>query len=441
VDEVGLISARVAPAEVEASVLPSRPQEAARPPVRAHLRRSLPVPIQVGVTLGATAIAFKASLLSLATGFPGQVALGALGFVPLISLLLTLGIAIRGQRPEPDIHDRYLDYILGLALLGGATAAMWFLPGSMSVFFWSWRLDLVWLPVFVAGVLTLESGARALWRYRVPIIFLFLAWPLPYVVARIPGGVSAAAIAGLGLVLLAVVLLSRRRRSRARLSLPSPARGGGQGGGRVGGGLVAAMLVCGAAILTTVADRQLEAVTPLLEADGQPRLAATSKPPTSVEALSRVAASDSPNLPSWGSAAGRRTYRYVRSQATLPGTGDPSVAGIVVNVMAPGDGRVLALSPAALAVLQGYRLDVSRVEDLGGSVAAHVERYVAPGERMALLVVWWDWPVRSAAGAQRERIIVQRLVPLDGRALRDDELLHFARRLAASMIGEASAAP
>ena len=161
------------------------------------------MPIQAGVTLGAMGIAFATSLASLLAAFPTHLTLGALGLVPFISLLLAAGVAIRRHEPEPDIHDRYLDYILGLALLGMATAALWFLPGSMSIFFWSWRLDMVWLPVFAAGAITLVCGARALWRYRVPVVFLFLAWPLPYVAARVPGAVSAAAIAGLGIILLA----------------------------------------------------------------------------------------------------------------------------------------------------------------------------------------------------------------------------------------------
>jgi hypothetical protein len=111
-----------------------------------------------------------------------------------------------------------------------------------------------------------------------------------------------------------------------------------------------------------------------------------------------------------------------------------------VDVLAPGDGRDLALSPAGLATLQGYRLEASRLDDLGAGLAGHVERYLAPGERMSLLVVWWDWPVRSAGGAQRERVIVERLVPVGSPASRGDEQLHFARRLAASMVGEAPAA-
>ncbi len=436
-NEAGLTSARVAPAEEEASVLSSRPlEEVVRAPARANPGRWLLVLAQVGVALGATGMAFWASLISLGAGFPGHLALGALGLVPLISLALAVGIAIRRQRPEPDIHDRYLDYILGLALLGSATAAMWFLPRSMSIFFWSWRLDLVWLPFFAAGAVTLLCGARALWRYRAPIIFLFLAWPLPYVIARLPGALSAVAIAAVGLILLAVVLRPPQRRETARRT----AQTAGTARRRVGGGLVAAALVCGAAILTTLADRQLEAAAPLIQPDGQPRLPVTSTPATIVDGLSRTAASDSPTMPSLGSAAGRQTYRYIGSQATLPGTGATSDAGIVVDVIAPADARVLALSPAALATLQGYRLDASRVNDLGGGVAGHVERYTAPASQTVLLVVWWDWPVRSDGGARHERVIVQRLVPLGERLPREGDLVHFARGLAASMIAQGSAA-
>jgi len=440
VNEAGLISARVTPAEVEAIVPLSRPlEEAARPRARENLDGRMLSLAQAAVTLVATGIAFRASLVSLTVGFPAHVALGASAIVPPIALLLVLGIAIRGRGPEPDIHDRYLDYILGLALLGSATAAMWFLPGSMSIFFWSWRLDLVWLPFFAAGALSLVCGARALWRYRVPIVFLFLAWPLPNVVAHIPGAVSAVAVVVVGLIALALSSNAKFPPRRLAVRRPPPRAGEGRGGGvRVGGGLLAAGLVCTAAIFTTVADRQLEAAAPLLAADGQPRLAATSKPAATVDGLSRVDDSSVPRpqgVVGWGT--GGQTYHYAGSQPTLPGTGVAGDAGIVVDVVAPADGRVLALSPLTLATLQGYRLESSRVADLGSGVAAHVDRYRAPGGTMSLLAVWWDWPVRSPAGSRPERVIVQRLVPL-GAA--DGNLLRFARALAGSMIQEASGA-
>jgi hypothetical protein len=440
VNEAGLISARVAPAEVEANVPPSRPlEEVARARAQGARGRRLFAPAQLAVSVVATGIAFQASLRSLAAGFPGHLALGGLGAVPLIALLLALGIAIRRHPPEPDIHDRYLDYILGLGLLGAATAAMWFLPGSMSIFFWSWRLDLVWLPVFAAGAIALLCGARALWRYRAPIVFLLLAWPLPDVVAGVPAALSAAAIASLGLLLLALPFAAKFSLQRLAVTLPPPPAGERRGGGfRVGGGVVAAGLVCVAVVLTTVADRQLEAAGPLLEPDGQPKLTATLTPALTLDGLSGVPIflPRTSRRVGWGPSS--QSYRYTGGQATLPGTGVAGDSGVIVDVMAPADGRALALSPTTMATLQGYRLEASRLEDLGGGVAAHVDRYRAPGEQLSLLVVWWDWPVRSAGGSRLERIIVQRLLPAD-QATRAD-LVAFARALAGSMIDEASRA-
>ncbi len=108
---------------------------------------------------------------------------------------------------------------------------------------------------------------------------------------------------------------------------------------RAGGGLIAAGLVGAAAIVIMVADRQLEVAAPLLEADGRPRLAVSTGPALSVDGLFRIAVSDTPNLPTWGTVARRQTYRYTGSRATLPATGDAADGGIVVDVMAPADGR------------------------------------------------------------------------------------------------------
>jgi hypothetical protein len=431
VNEAGLTSARSVPAEGEAILAVSLPlEEVSRGHVRAqpYLGGRLPAAVKVGVTLGATGVGFAVSLASLPAGFPDRLTLGALGLVPLISLLLAVAIAVGRRGPEPDIHDRYLDYILGLALLGAAAAAMWFLPGSMSIFFWSWRLDMVWLPVFAAGAITLVCGARALWRYRVPVAFLFLAWPLPYVAARVPAALSAVAIAGLGLILLVLASFGRGGRTDW-----------GSARRQTGGGLIAVGLVCVAAIVTSVADRQLQTAAPLLQADGQPKLAAISRPATSIDGLLRTAATDpATTLPDWGSRANHQRYRYSSAQATLPGTGDATMAGIVVDVLAPSEGRDLALSPSGLATLQGYRLEASRLDDIGAGLAGHVERYRAPGGGTSLLVVWWDWPVRSSAGVQRERIIVDRLVPIGFQVTRGEELLQFARHLVASMVREAA---
>jgi exosortase/archaeosortase family protein len=54
------------------------------------------------------------------------------------------------------------------------------MPGELSTLFWLWRIDLLSLPLFVGGTISVVFGCRTLWRLRVPIAFLLLAWPLPY---------------------------------------------------------------------------------------------------------------------------------------------------------------------------------------------------------------------------------------------------------------------
>src|SRR5215472_7528235 len=50
-----------------------------------------------------------------------------------------------------DIEDRSVDFIVGLPLLLAALVMLLIGPVSLSTFFWLWRLDLLTLPVFVAG--------------------------------------------------------------------------------------------------------------------------------------------------------------------------------------------------------------------------------------------------------------------------------------------------
>jgi exosortase/archaeosortase family protein len=105
--------------------------------------------------------------------------LAYLGLVPFIALGLALA---RGLAPrlEPDIHDRYVDYIIGVPFLLAALTIVLILPVHASTFFWLWRLDLLSMPFFAAGGLAIVFGVRALWRMKLPIAFLFLAWPPPY---------------------------------------------------------------------------------------------------------------------------------------------------------------------------------------------------------------------------------------------------------------------
>ncbi len=135
--------------------------------------------LRAALVLGAIGLAYHYSLLTLLRNLTLQTPLAYLGLVPFIALALAV-IYGRRWRWEPNVHDRQLDYIIGIPLLAVALLVLLVLPVALSSLFWRWRLDLLSLPLFVAGAVTIVFGLRAMLRVKVPIAFLLLAWPLPY---------------------------------------------------------------------------------------------------------------------------------------------------------------------------------------------------------------------------------------------------------------------
>jgi exosortase/archaeosortase family protein len=136
--------------------------------------------VRAVVVTALVVIAYQYSLGTLLSSLGQETPLSYLGLVPLISLLLIAGLIYLPGRPQRDIHDRSLDYIVGLPLLAIALLVVTVGPARMSTFFWLWRLDLLSLPLFVAGAIAIVFGVRMLWRLRLPVAFLLLAWPPPY---------------------------------------------------------------------------------------------------------------------------------------------------------------------------------------------------------------------------------------------------------------------
>jgi exosortase/archaeosortase family protein len=130
------------------------------------------------VAVGLVVLAYHHSLRTLFDTLRLDTPLAHLGLVPAIAGL----IALTRRRPvdEPDIHDRQLDYIVGLPLLAAAVAVNALLPDRLSTMYWVWRIDLLTLPLFVSGVIAVLFGLRTLWRFRAAVAFLFLAWPWPF---------------------------------------------------------------------------------------------------------------------------------------------------------------------------------------------------------------------------------------------------------------------
>ena len=137
------------------------------------------MPMRALILLGLIALAYPWSLVTLSRSVTLQTPLAYLALVPVVSLLLARVALTRQPAPRP-IHDRQLDYIIGLGLVFVAAGILLFLPDSLRSRFWLYRIDLLSLPFFVAGVVTLFYGVRRLWALRIPVLFLFLAWPVPY---------------------------------------------------------------------------------------------------------------------------------------------------------------------------------------------------------------------------------------------------------------------
>ncbi len=138
------------------------------------------IPVRAVAVVVAVALAYNYSLQTLLRGLDLQTPLAYLALVPPIAVLL--GAAnLRLQPVLPAIHDRQVDWILGLLLIGVAAVFTVLLPSGYSADYWLHRLDMLGLPFFAAGVVTLVYGVRRLWAMRWAIAFLFLAWPDPYV--------------------------------------------------------------------------------------------------------------------------------------------------------------------------------------------------------------------------------------------------------------------
>lgn len=135
--------------------------------------------VQIAVFGVCVLVAYHYSLSSLVRNLNLSTPLAYVGLVPAIALALAATRA-RPRHAEPDIHDRQLDYIVGLPLIGAALAIELLLPNKLSAMFWVWRIDLLSLPLFVAGTIALIFGTRILWRQKLAVGYLILSWPLPY---------------------------------------------------------------------------------------------------------------------------------------------------------------------------------------------------------------------------------------------------------------------
>ena len=153
---------------------------------------------RVAFVVTVVALVYHQSLLSVLETLDLDSPLAYVGVAPL----LAAGVAVvksKALPSEPSVHDRQLDWIVALPLLGAALGGMLWLPQVMGTQFWSERLDLFTLPMFTAATVVIVFGLRTAWRIRLAYPLLFLAWPLPWMVLdeHLLGGMTTLTVAAL----------------------------------------------------------------------------------------------------------------------------------------------------------------------------------------------------------------------------------------------------
>lgn len=154
--------------------------------------------VKVAVLVAVVTGAYHYSLTSLTQTIGFDTPLAYIGLVPFFAA----GLAWMRRRPaagEPQIHDRQLDYIIGIPLVAGSVIVNYVLPHHLGLLFWLDRIDLLTVPFFVAGVVALLFGTRVLWRQKMAIAYLLLAWPWPYTTVLLGalGGFTHITVSGL----------------------------------------------------------------------------------------------------------------------------------------------------------------------------------------------------------------------------------------------------
>lgn len=153
------------------------------------------------VTVALVVLAYHYSLVSLGRGLTAQTPLAYLALVPAMALGLAW-VTWSTQPARRTIHDRQVDLIIGAGLLGIAVTLLALLPETLDARFWLYRVDLLTMPLFVGGLVALLYGVPQLWAMRLPILFLFMAWPALYLPV-IGEGMRASVDLSIGALVLA----------------------------------------------------------------------------------------------------------------------------------------------------------------------------------------------------------------------------------------------
>jgi exosortase/archaeosortase family protein len=141
----------------------------------------LPVSVRIVLVAAAFAVGYRYSLGTLVSEWNHDTPLADLALVPALALVLAAAAATR-HRYIGHLRLGRCDYVLAVPLLLLAIGLVAVGPIAWSKYFWAMRIDLLTLPLVAVASVVLLFGARIIFPFALPIVFLLLAWPLPYTV-------------------------------------------------------------------------------------------------------------------------------------------------------------------------------------------------------------------------------------------------------------------
>ncbi len=242
------------------------------------------------------------------------------------------------------------------------------------------RLGLATAMVCVAAVLVAAAASRPLWQSGSYVGTICLCLALLLMIA-------VALIYGFGPKTLNGVRRVAAGHSASRLGL-------------------VAILIGGAGMLIGVGDAQLRQYEPVADALGATRIPADSVasfalPGWTVQTEShRWAAISLDKSATWT----RYTY-----QPSAPGDGASTgaMSTLTIDVISTTDLALFStFGIQASYRLQNHPLLAADWVDLGDGVSGHIVRYALDGSGATWTGVYWQWPVRTAAGQRYERLVL-----------------------------------
>jgi hypothetical protein len=428
----------------------------------AAVRRALDdTPARGALLVGLVVVAYAYSFFSLARAAALGSPMAVLALVPVMALVLAWG-RLRREPPPPPIHDRQVDYIVGLALFLAALGVAALLPGSRGSAFWLSRLDLLSPPLFTAGLISLFYGVRRAWSLRWPLAVLLLAWPAPWrafvdaagtgplvpvlIVGLLAVGTIAGVLAGSrvrrGIWLAATLLLLA---TGLALTDPLAAMAGAS---QSGSAAMAVAPIAVAAGMSVVLGFVLRLRLPRVTGDTILRPASTPSPVRHLGAAPLLAIG-------LALAMAFVNAGYARYSLVADDLGNPTRSEFRVHVAAPpgwnaeasematvarpvvgedaemrryvlvsaAEAQVQSASPVVLDILSTARAEVlvrnpidftywlpwdetttRRSVDLGGGAIAQLRTFENESLGITRSIIAWDWPVRAGDQVRYERI-------------------------------------